>query len=252
MSNNFDGYVGVIDSGIGGLTILQKLQKKYPNCNYIYFADSAHCPYGTKSQQEVFTRVCCILDFLQTSGITSVVIACNTASVHTDKLRRRYNFPIYDVITPTCDYVAKVTSAKRIALLATNATIESGTYQRQLAAYAIDTVAYKCSSFVPFVEANAVNSVNCKSVIHSVLSDLPQSNVDTVVLGCTHFPVLRKKIASYVNGATVVECQCNYKPDNLSCGGSIGQTVYLTTGNVNSANTASQWFGNVNFNHIDV
>lgn len=242
----------VIDSGVGGLTILRQLQSKFPHCNYLYLADSANCPYGTKSQQQVYSRIDTILTFLRSCGASSAVIACNTASVHADKLRQQYDFPIYDVITPTCQHVATVTSTKRVALLATNATVESGAYQRQLSDYGIDTVVFKCSSFVPFVESNNVFSVECRSTVCNVLANLPQCNVDTVVLGCTHFPILRKQIAPYVYGATIVECQCNFELANLRCDGLLGQTVYFTTGNVNSANTAAQWFGNVNFKHIDI
>lgn len=251
MKCRFENYVGVIDSGVGGLTILRQLQNEYPFCNYIYLADSAYCPYGTKGPQEISRRVETIISFLQDNSVQAVVLACNTASVFADTLRNQFDIPIYDVIAPTCQLVSKVTQTKRVALLATSATVKSCAYQQRLNDSGIAVVSFPCSSFVPFVEANAVDTPECDVALHCALHELPHCNVDTVILGCTHFPILRKKIAPYVNGANIVECVADFS-SRVSASQQAGNTIFLTTGSEKSSNFAAKWFGNIQFLHIDL
>ena len=251
MDNCFCNIVGVIDSGVGGLTILQQLQRDNPTCNFAYLADSAYCPYGTKKPLEVLRRVQRLIRFLQDIGAQAVVIACNTASVHAETIRQQFNLPIYDVITPTCERVAGVTKSRRVALLATNRTVASRAYQRKLKEKGIAVVPFPCSEFVPFVEADAVDSAECSRAVDRALRSLPSCNVDTVILGCTHFPILHKKIAPYAYGATIVECCTDFQPINCD-GKERGKTVFLTTGSEKQANNAATWFGNVNFLHVNL
>ena len=244
--------VGVIDSGVGGLTILKQLQVAYPQCDYIYIADGAYCPYGTKQPHEIFRRVYLLVYYLKWRGVTSVIIACNTASTYVERLRRMFPFPIHDVIAPTCHLIADVTECRRVALLATDATVDSGIYQRTLLSYGIDTVAYKCSSFVPFVEANAVNTPQCEQTVRHVLQQLPLANIDTVILGCTHFPLLRKQITQCTGNAKVVECTTDFTIQHALRFASKGHTLYLTTGCPNNTNAASRWFSDVNFKYVNI
>lgn len=243
--------MAVVDSGVGGLTVLKQLQSKFPKCNYVYVADSAYCPYGTKQPSEILRRVETIVDFVEQSGVQAVVLACNTASVFADTLRGKFQLPIFDVITPTCKFVSNVTRTKRVALLATNATVKSGVYQGKLNSCGIEVISFPCSSFVPFVEANAVDSSDCDVAVHQALRDLSRCNVDTVVLGCTHFPLLYKKIAPYCNGAKIVECVTDFQPRKTNTQ-QAKNTIFLTTYCENASNRASQWFGNVKFKHIDL
>ena len=252
MKSNFDGYVGVIDSGVGGLTVLRALQRDFPQCSFVYLADSAYCPYGVRHPREILCRVQMLVRFLQHSGVQSVVIACNTASVYADTLRAKFLVPIYDVIAPTCLRVADVTLSKRVALLATNATVASGAYQRRLAERDIAVVAFACSSFVPFVEANRVDTCACDQAFNRTLASLPICNVDTVVLGCTHFPIMRKKIAPFAHGAKIVECCTDFTPQSSVAIVTPAETLFLTTGVASQANEAAHWFGNVNFLHVDI
>ena len=250
MINCYEGYVGVIDSGIGGLTILKQLQRDYPCCNYVYIADSAYCPYGTKQPQDILQRVNRLIAFLSKCNVQAVVIACNTASVYVNTFRKIYSLPIYDVISSTCERVVSITRNKRVALLSTNATMNSRAYQRQLNAKRIEVVSFACSKFVPFVEANKVDTAKCIIEVNKTLCSLPKYNVDTVILGCTHFPILREKIAPYANGATIVECCTDFLPTDI--GNQHGKTVYLTTGEAKQANNASKWFGQADFVHINL
>ena len=251
MTTSFNNFVGVIDSGVGGLTILQQLQRDFPRCNFVYLADSAYCPYGTKQPQDIFIRVQALIQFLQDVGAQAVVIACNTASVYADTLKSQFDLPIYDVITATCKRVVDVTVSKRVALLATVATVNSQAYQRQLNTCGISVAPFACSDFVPFVEANKVETPECSAAVDRALSNLSQHNVDAVILGCTHFPILRAQIAPHTRGTTIVECCTNFQPAN---GNSLeaGKTVFLTTGYVYQANNAAKWFGDVDFKHIQI
>ena len=248
----FANCVGVIDSGVGGLTVLKQLQRNYSTCSFVYIADSAYCPYGTRQPQQIYNRVYQMVQFLQNCGAQAVVIACNTASVYADALRSEFNIPIYDVITPTCKRVTKITASKRVALLATNATVASRVYQRYLNQNNIAVVSFPCSEFVPFVEGNKVNTADCDAVIHKALVNLPRCNVDTVILGCTHFPLLHKKIAPYCNRATIVECCTDFHAPDVCKQNNSEKTVYLTTGTEAQVNLAANWYGKVNFSHVDI
>lgn len=252
MITDLSNYVAVIDSGVGGLTILKQLQRKYPFCSYLYFADSAYCPYGTKKAQDVLSRVETVVSFLQNSNVQVVVLACNTASVFADTLRSRFDIPIYDVIAPTCKQAIDVTRAKRVALLATDVTVKSRAYQDRLNAYGVTTLSFPCSSFVPFVEADAVDTPECEVAVRQSLRELPYCNVDTVILGCTHFPILRKKIAPYTNGANIIECITDFQPPISKRSQQVGSTIYLTTGSAKTSNSAAKWCGDVNFVHVDL
>ena len=247
----FSNRIAVIDSGVGGLTILGQLRRKYPFCNFVYLADNAFCPYGTKHPDEIVRRVQTIVDYLQDSGVCAVVLACNTASVYADIVRTSHSIPIYDVIVPTCKLVASTTYTKRIALLATNATVNSGAYNNLLHTMGVAVVSFPCSSFVPFVEQNAVDSSECEKAVRQTLKDLPRCQVDTVILGCTHFPVLKNKIAPYANGAKIIECCTDFLPS--FCGGqSPSKTLFLTTGVPKHVDLAAQWCENARFFHVDV
>ena len=248
----FQNFVGVIDSGVGGLTILAQLQRDYPLCNFVYIADSAYCPYGIKQPMEILHRVKTLIHFLQDCGVQAVVIACNTASVYADIFRQQFKLPIYDVITPTCNRVVENTESKRVALLATNATVASLAYQRKLKASDITVVSFPCSEFVPFVEANEIDTVECTSAVNKLLFSLPRCNVDTVILGCTHFPLLRKKIAPYTNGAKIVECCTYFQPTQYCDIKTHVNSIFLTTGVEKQANTAANWYEQANFIHIDI
>lgn len=249
MKSHLESFVGVIDSGVGGLTVLKQLQS-HSLCSYVYLADGAYCPYGTKKPSDVFLRVTELIHFLQNNGAKAVVIACNTASVHADSLRQRFSLPIYDVITPTCKRVVNTTTSKKVALLATNATVESLVYQRKLNAHDISVVSFACSRLVTFVEANEIETPSCEAAVKSLLFGLPRCDVDTVILGCTHFPILREKIAPYANGAKIVECCTDFPP--ICSGVECQDTVYLTTGSESQANNAAKWFGNVSFTRVDI
>ena len=248
---SISNYVGVIDSGVGGLTVLRDLNKQFPQCNFVYLADGAYCPYGVRPFDEIFDRICVLVRYLVEQGIAAIVLACNTASIFADKLRQKYPVPIYDVIVPTCNVVSETTKTKRVALLATNATVKSGVYKQRLNDHGITVISFPCSSFVPFVESNTVDTKECDDAIQAALQDLPRANVDVVILGCTHFPVIKNKIAPYANGAKIIQCSTDFQPLLSSCE-TTSKNLFFTTGVGKNATFASQWYGKVRFEHVDL
>lgn len=244
-------FVGVIDSGVGGLTVLKNLQEQYPYCSFVYLADGAYCPYGVKPFEEIVNRVSTLIEFLQSLGACAIVLACNTASIFADRLRGKFSLPIYDVIAPTCKLVAATTRKKRVALLATNATVKSGAYKELLGAEGVAVVSFPCSSFVSFVEKNLVDTPECEAAVSIALRELPQCDVDAIILGCTHFPVLKNKIAPYANGAKIIECCTDFSADFCQSE-KRKKTLFFTTGVGKNAVFASQWYGKTRFFHVDL
>ena len=240
--------VGVMDSGVGGLTILKQLTER-SSYNFLYVADHAYCPYGTKPEQVVLRRADTVTAYFRDVGASAVVIACNTASRFADRLSDKYGLPVYDVVRPTCRQVLSITKNKRVALLATNATVKGGAYRKLLEPSGITVYDFPCSSFVPFIEQNATDTLSCFKAADEALSDLPKCGADTVILGCTHFPLMLRQIAYYCAGAQIVQCGCD-----LPCGFSQEDSAvkYLTTGNVDFAANASKWYGDVRFEHISL
>ena len=243
------GFIGVIDSGVGGLTVLQRLRQNYPY-DFTYVADHAYCPYGTKPNEVVLSRASKLVEYLKKQGAQGVVLACNTMSVYADKLRQLYGIPIYEVITPTCKNVIE-SKAKTVVLLATKSTIANGTYQAILSQYGIQVHTFDCSDFVPYVEQCSATSIACQRVVYDALHELPKMKVDAVVLGCTHFPLLRRQISYYCADTRIVECCC-YLPSDITDVSTRGKTAYYTTGNVDFANDASSWYkvDSIAFKHL--
>lgn len=246
----FDGFVAVVDSGVGGLTILNNLQTEFPRCDFLYLADSSHCPYGTKTATEIKSRLRVIVEWLTLQRVSAVVLACNTASVFAEDLRREFDMPFYDVIVPTCKLVAATTVTKRVALLATDFTVASKIYSKRLAQFGIETVSFACSSLVPFVENNAVKTSECDFALQKALRDLPNVNADTVILGCTHFPILKNKIMQYTGKAQIVQCVTDYSPKKELR--RFGKTIFFTTGDVAATEKASKFFPEAHFAHLNI
>ena len=155
------------------------------------------------------------------------------------ELQQAHNIPVYDVITPTCKSIVG-SGARKVALLATRSTIANGAYQTLLADYGVHSVTFDCSAFVPYIEQCAVNSIACQRAVNKALNNLPDANVDAVILGCTHFPLLRRQIADYCDESKIIECSCSLPFDaSISCNDNSAVT-YFTTGDVDFANAAAR------------
>lgn len=245
--------VGVMDSGVGGLTVLSEFARVMPHCNYTYIADHAFCPYGIKTFAEIKRRALAVAQYLAKLNASCIVVACNTASIFAWEVADATRLPVYDVIAPTCKRAERVSRNKRVALLATDATVKSGAYQNALAQSGITVFAYPCSSFVPLVEGCA-SDLEKEQTVAAALSSLPKVNCDTVILGCTHFPFLTEHIAKHVGNAQIISCAqpvAQLFAASAPMDGN-GKREFYTTGDPTAAHLAARPFGNVTFTHVDV
>lgn len=199
--------IGVFDSGVGGLTVLKALIDRLPNEHTVYLGDTARVPYGTKSR-EVVTKYSlgCARALLQ-HGVKALVVACNTASaLALDALEQQLSIPVVGVILPGATAAARATRNGQVAVIATPATIASGAYQKALEQQraGVSVRAQACPLFVPLAEEGWTQGEVPRLVAEQYLSGL--SGIDTLVLGCTHYPLLRDVIAQTVGpGVTLVD-----------------------------------------------
>lgn len=186
--------IGVFDSGVGGLTVLESLVKAMPNEDYIYIADQGHCPYGTKTNEEIFNCALRIVKYLERCPVKLIVIACNTASLFCDALQHVTKIPIVSVINPTCQQAIKVTKNHRIGVIATIATINKGTYQKQLVEQGQTVFPLACSEFVDFIEKGNLDEKAAQLIVNQKLSYFKDKQIDTLIHGCTHFGILESQM----------------------------------------------------------
>ena len=189
--------IGVFDSGLGGLTVLKSLEKILPNESFIYFGDTAHVPYGTKSAEMVTLYSQHIMDFFLKYKTKAVVIACNTASaVAFQYLKRDYDIPLFDVVSPSVEYSMKITKTQKIGVLGTYCTIRSGAYKQMFKDLGNSSSVYEisCPLFVPIIEEGWADSAIAKDIAEIYLHDFTNSDIDTLILGCTHYPIMANTI----------------------------------------------------------
>jgi len=201
-----DRPIGVFDSGLGGLTVLRALLDLLPHSSFVYFGDTARFPYGPKPHEEVFGYALEIGDVLASLHVKAMVVACNSAtSVALDALRARHPIPVVGVIEPGMRAATQATRTGRVGVIGTVGTISSGAYQRAAEALAPDlSVTYAaCPGFVEFVEAGDVDSDQVHVLAERLLAPVRDAKVDTLVLGCTHYPLLARTISD-VMGPDVV------------------------------------------------
>ncbi|MBS4208918.1 glutamate racemase [Bacillus sp. FJAT-50079] len=185
--------IGVIDSGVGGLTVAKEIMRQMPNETIYYVGDTARCPYGPRSEHEVRKFTWQMADFLLKKNIKMLVIACNTATaVVLEEMRFYLNIPVIGVISPGSRAALKATENKRIGILGTIGTINSKAYVRELKLInrQVEVVQLACPKFVPIVESFEYQSNVAKKVVAETLKPLQNSGIDTLVLGCTHYPLL--------------------------------------------------------------
>ena len=193
--------IGVFDSGIGGLTVVRELQRQLPHESLIYFGDTARVPYGNKSPETVRRYAREILDFLLGRDVKMVVVACNTASAHAlEELQRVSPVPVEGVIGPGSRAAVAATRGGTIGVIGTAGTMKSGAYERAIRALSPDArvVQKACPLFVPLVEEGWLSNPASRLVAHEYLDPLHEEGIDTMVLGCTHYPLLKPLLAEVV------------------------------------------------------
>lgn len=237
-----DAPIGIFDSGVGGLTVARAVGDQLPGESIIYIGDTAHSPYGPKPIADVRRYGLEVLDTLVSRGVKMLVIACNTASAALLRdARERYDVPVVEVINPAVRTAVSTTRNGRVGVIGTAGTIASGVYQDMLAVNPQLTVfAQACPRFVEFVEAGITSSPELLAVAEEYLAPLRHAGVDTLVLGCTHYPFLKGAI-SYVMGPDVSLVSSDVETANdvyrqlvtrdiLAPAGSVGTRTYEATG----------------------
>lgn len=189
--------IGVFDSGVGGLTVAREIMRQIPNERIVYFGDTARVPYGSKSRDTVIRYCRQIMHFLTTQNVKAIVIACNTASAYAlDTLEKETDIPMIGVVKPGARIAAETTQNGKIGVIATEGTISSKIYTQYIQELRPDvSVAGKaCPLFVPLVEEGLLQDPVTDEIANRYLSELRDIDIDTLILGCTHYPLIRSTV----------------------------------------------------------
>lgn len=199
--------IGVIDSGVGGLTVAKEIMRQLPNEQIIYLGDTARCPYGPRSAEEVKAFTWQMTRFLLEKEIKMLVIACNTATaVVLDEIRQELSIPVLGVIHPGARAAIKVTRNHRIGIIGTVGTIKSAAYEKALKQINKRTkiTSLACPKFVPLVESGEYGGPVAKKIVAETLHTLKNKGLDTLILGCTHYPLLEPVIQNVMGKSVKV------------------------------------------------
>lgn len=204
--------IGIFDSGIGGLTVAHAIRQIMPNESIVYFGDTAHLPYGDKSAESIIYYSKGITDFLLRHNCKIIVIACNTASAHAYEYVKKHLTPamqpphrkgeiieVIDVINPVVKYVAEHFSGKKIGIIGTKGTIQSKVYENKLKLLNpdVESVSIATGLLASMIEEGFINNAVSKAIIKEYLSSPVFENIDAIILGCTHYPLIKNEIENY-------------------------------------------------------
>lgn len=230
--------IGVFDSGLGGLTTVRRMQEIMPQERIIYFGDTGRVPYGTRGTEIILKYARQDVAFLKQFDLKAIIVACNTVSaVALDTMRAENDLPMFGVVEPAVHKALSVTRNGRIGVICTAATARSGVYERRLhaadAALTVSTQA--CPLFVPLVENGRVNrgDVVIETIAREYLEPLRTAGVDTLILGCTHYPLLGEVIRGIMGqGVTLIDSgaeAANFARTQLAPGEGPGETRYFVS-----------------------
>lgn len=204
--------IGIFDSGIGGLTVVRALVERLPRENFIYIGDTAHIPYGNKTEAELFSYAENILSYFISQGVKAVLVACGThSSVTLPQLSSRYAFPMLGVLKAGTRSACRVSRNLKVGVMATQATVNSQAYTREVRNINPDFRVFEraCHRFVPLVESGQVDGQETREAVKEYLTPLLAEQIDTLVLGCTHYPFLLPLIKEYAGeGVAIVDPAC--------------------------------------------
>ncbi len=187
--------IGIFDSGLGGLTVVKEILEKMPNENIVYLGDSANVPYGDKTSGQITEFAFKNTEFLLSKGVKAIAIACNTADATSRReLQQCYSLPIVGVVGPASEKAARLTKNKKVGVIATATAVKSGAYERMVKSYLSDCQVYSVPApkLVPLVEAGKIQKTDLETVeaLKTYLAPLCDIGVDTLILGCTHYPLV--------------------------------------------------------------
>ena len=193
--------IGIFDSGVGGLTVVKEIMKVLPHESIIYFGDTARVPYGTKSKETITRFAIQDATFLMEKNVKAIVVACNSVSSNSlDNLKSSFDVPIIGVIKPGVDNACLKTINRKIGVIGTAATIESNAYKKRIRKICPDAIVYSksCPLFVPLAEEGWIEKESTFLIVRDYLQELLDKDIDTLVLGCTHYPILKHVIQEVV------------------------------------------------------
>ncbi|HEY4875729.1 MAG TPA: glutamate racemase, partial [Puia sp.] len=268
--------IGVFDSGYGGLTILKDLENKLPAYDFIYLGDNARAPYGTRSFESVYRYTLECVKWFFDNGCPLVVLACNTASAKALRTIQQNDLPkmnpgnrVLGVIRPTTEIIGNLTKTNNIGILATNGTVQSNSYKIEIEKFfpGLNVFQQACPMWVPLIENNEHNSAGADYFVKEGIDKLmsQSENIDTILLGCTHYPLLINKIKQYVSPEIQIVSQGKIVADSLAdylkrhpeidgrCSKS-GEIVFYTTDSTEDFNNhAAIFYGKtVKSNHLSL
>lgn len=242
--------IGVFDSGVGGLTVLKALRQKLPSQDFVYFSDTARVPYGRKPKEMVRGFASEIGQFLQQLDVAGIVIACNTASaVASAELSRDLSIPVWGVIDPGIEAARRATKSGYVGVIGTKGTIASEVYQSKLAAAGMRVWARACPLFVHVVEEGLADSDDAEALARHYLAGVPP--VDTMILGCTHYPVLAPVIQRVLGPSVVLVSSAEVTAEVVGAAsrhmpsGLPGTVTHYVTGGVHAYMHTAETIGGV-------
>ncbi|NCU17056.1 glutamate racemase [Pallidibacillus pasinlerensis] len=194
--------IGIIDSGVGGLTVVKEMMRQLPNESIIYMGDTARCPYGPRTSEEIKQFTWEMAHYLEKFNIKMLIIACNTATaVALEEIRESLSIPVLGVINPGARAAITVSDKYKIGVIGTEMTIRSKAYENALKMINDEVNVYglACPKLVPLVESGVIHGDLAEKIVAKSLYPLQTKNIDTLILGCTHYPILQPVIESYFN-----------------------------------------------------
>lgn len=259
--------IGFLDSGVGGLTVVRELMRQLPNEEVVYIGDSARAPYGPRPAEQIIDYTWQLVNFLLTKNVKMIVLACNTATaVAWEEIKSKLDIPVIGVIMPGASAAIKATQTGKIGVTGTPMTVQSDIYREKIASLAphCQVQSLACPKFAPLVESNQMTSSLAKKVVYETLEPLV-GQVDTLILGCTHYPLL-KPIIQNVMGDSVklvdsgaesvrdISVMLNYLHINHQPVQGQHNHQFYTTGGVESfAKIANDWLPiQVEVEHVDL
>ncbi len=189
--------IGIFDSGVGGLTVAREIMRQIPNERLVYFGDTARVPYGNKSKETITKYSKQIIRFLKTQNVKAIVVACNTASAYAlDEIEKELEIPIIGVVKPGAKVAAEATRNKKVGVIATVGTIQSRIYAEYIEGIDKDirVIGKACPLFVPLVEEGLLEDPVTDEIATRYLNELKDLDIDTLILGCTHYPLIRSTL----------------------------------------------------------
>jgi glutamate racemase len=248
--------IAILDSGAGGLTVAREVMRQLPRETVIYVGDTARCPYGPRPESEVRRFTLEIVQFLSQFRLKALVIACNTATAAAlETVRSRLSIPVLGVIEPGARAAIKVTKRNRVGVIGTQGTIRSGAYEKALRRLhpGITVFSLACPAFVPLVESGKRGSEEAGRIVAETLEPLKETGIDSLILGCTHYPLLADPIScamgesvAIISSAeeTATELSTILQHQNLLSDTEAPRHRFFTTGSPETfARIAEDWFG---------